>query len=49
MTIQAETARLVRDKLASEYKAITVERVVIGVFFSGVKLSNGQPAARCPV
>jgi uncharacterized protein (DUF4213/DUF364 family) len=41
MTILNETARLVKDKLASEYEAITVERVMIGVFFSGVKLSNG--------
>ena len=41
MTILNETARLVKDKLASEYEAITVERVMIGIFFSGVKLSNG--------
>ena len=41
MTILNETARLVKDKLASEYEAITVERVMIGVFFSGVKLSDG--------
>lgn len=41
MTILNETARLVKDKLASEYEAITVERVMIGMFFSGVKLSNG--------
>ena len=41
MTILDETARLAKDKLASEYEAITVERVTIGVFFSGVKLSNG--------
>ena len=41
MTILNETARLVKDKLASEYEAVTVERVMIGMFFSGVKLSNG--------
>ena len=41
VTILDETARLAKDKLASEYEAITVERVTIGVFFSGVKLSNG--------
>jgi uncharacterized protein (DUF4213/DUF364 family) len=41
MTILNETARLVKDKLASEYEALTVERVMIGMFFSGVKLSNG--------
>ena len=41
MTILNETARLVKDKLASQYEALTVERVMIGMFFSGVKLSNG--------
>ena len=41
MTILSETARLVKDKLASEYEALTVERIIIGMFFSGVKLSNG--------
>ncbi len=42
MTILDETARLVKEKLAAEYEAISVERVVIGVFFSGIKLSNGS-------
>ena len=32
MTILAETARLVKEKLAAEYEAIRVERAVIGVF-----------------
>lgn len=41
MTILNETAGLVKAKLASEYEAITIERVMIGIFFSGVKLSNG--------
>jgi len=41
MTLLDETARLAKKKLAAEYEAITVERVVIGIFFSGVKLSNG--------
>ncbi|KKL12553.1 hypothetical protein LCGC14_2534600, partial [marine sediment metagenome] len=41
MTILNETARLVKDKLALEYDTITIERVMIGVFFTGVKLSNG--------
>ena len=41
MTILNETARLVKDKLASGYDAVTIERVMIGMFFSGVKLSNG--------
>lgn len=42
MTILDETARLVKEKLAADYEAISVERVVIGVFFSGIKLSNGS-------
>jgi uncharacterized protein (DUF4213/DUF364 family) len=41
MSILKETAGLVKAKLASEYEAITIERVTIGMFFSGVKLSNG--------
>jgi uncharacterized protein (DUF4213/DUF364 family) len=41
MTILDETARLAKDKLAAGYEAISIERVVIGLFFSGVKLSNG--------
>lgn len=41
MTILNETARRVKDKLASEFETITIEQAVIGVFFTGVKLSNG--------
>jgi uncharacterized protein (DUF4213/DUF364 family) len=41
MTILNETAQQVQDILASEYDTITIERVMIGVFFTGVKLSNG--------
>ena len=41
MTILNETAQQVQDILASEYNTITIERVMIGVFFTGVKLSNG--------
>jgi uncharacterized protein len=41
MTILKETARLVKNRLALEYEGITLERVVMGVFFTGVKLSNG--------
>lgn len=41
MTILEETARLVKAKLAKEYESITLERAVVGVFFSAVKLSNG--------
>ena len=41
MTILIETARLLKDKLAIEYDTITIERVTIGLFFTGVKLSSG--------
>ena len=41
MTILNETARLVKDKLAIEYEAITIERAMVGVFFTGIKLSSG--------
>ena len=41
MTILNETAQEVKDKLALEYDTITIQRVMIGVFFTGVKLSNG--------
>jgi uncharacterized protein (DUF4213/DUF364 family) len=41
MTILNETAQEVKDKLALEYDTITIERVMIGVFFTSVKLSNG--------
>lgn len=41
MTILNETAQLVKDKLVLEYDTITIERVMIGLFFTGVKLSKG--------
>jgi uncharacterized protein (DUF4213/DUF364 family) len=41
MTILNETAQQAQDLLASEYTTLTIERVMIGVFFTGVKLSNG--------
>jgi len=41
MTILIETAQLLKDKLALEYDTISIERVMIGLFFTGVKLSNG--------
>ena len=37
----ATTARI----LGAELDAITIERVVVGVFFTGVKLSNGAAGA----
>ncbi|MGD2099015.1 MAG: DUF364 domain-containing protein [Desulfobacterales bacterium] len=41
MTILIETAQLLKDKLTLEYDTLTIERVMIGLFFTGVKLSNG--------
>ena len=41
MTILNETAQQVKNVLGLEYDTTTVERVMIGVFFTGVKLSNG--------
>ena len=37
-----ETETRVREIMGAEIKSITVERAVFGLFFSGVKLSNGQ-------
>jgi uncharacterized protein (DUF4213/DUF364 family) len=41
MSILEETARLVKARMGAEYNALTVERVMMGLFFTGVKLSNG--------
>lgn len=40
--ILAETVQLIEQKLGSELDTITVARAVLGLFFSGVKLSSGQ-------
>jgi uncharacterized protein len=37
-----ETARLLKGLLGNETDLITIERIVIGVFYSGVKLSDGS-------
>ncbi|GLC80801.1 Rossmann-like domain-containing protein [Lacrimispora brassicae] len=37
-----ETTALVQNCLGSDLESITVERAVFGLFFSGVKLSNGM-------
>jgi uncharacterized protein len=39
--ILVETIDRIRDILGDELETLTVERAVIGIFFSGVKLSNG--------
>ena len=40
MSILAETAEVVKERLP-DLESLTVERLVIGVFFTGVRLSNG--------
>jgi len=39
--ILRETQEIILEALGDEIKAITLERMVIGLFFTGVKLSNG--------
>jgi uncharacterized protein (DUF4213/DUF364 family) len=41
MRILEETAILVKDKLGNDYQNISIEKLTIGLFFTGVKLSNG--------
>ena len=41
MNILTETARLAEKKLGADFDRLAVERLVIGLFFTGVKLSNG--------
>jgi len=41
MSILNETAQLVKNRLSSEIDTITIQRLTIGLFFTGVKLSNG--------
>ena len=40
-SILAETLEAIHHGLQGEAAAVTVERVVVGLFFTGVKLSNG--------
>ena len=40
--ILQETVARIGDVLGDELKNLTVERAVVGIFFSGVKLSNGM-------
>lgn len=42
MTILEEVAGLVKKNLDNEISDIAIERLVIGLFFTGVKLSNGH-------
>ncbi len=41
MTILQSTAQLVKQKLGAEFEKLTIDRLAVGLFFSGVKLSNG--------
>lgn len=41
MTILIETAQLVKEKLQGDLDGLAVERAVVGIFFTGVKLTNG--------
>lgn len=41
MTILEETKDLVKEKIGKEYNSLFVEKAVIGLFFTAVKLSNG--------
>ena len=40
MSILNEAAQLTKDRLGDDFKHLTVERLVVGLFFTGVKLSN---------
>jgi len=41
MAILEEAAHLVKKQLGSDFENLTIERLVVGLFFTGVKLSNG--------
>lgn len=41
-TLLMETVAHLRSMLGSEMDQLTIERAVIGIFFSGIKLSNGE-------
>jgi uncharacterized protein (DUF4213/DUF364 family) len=41
-SILEETLAEIRDLLGSDFETITIERVVIGIFFTGIKLSDGS-------
>jgi uncharacterized protein len=39
--ILEETAALVKDKIGEDFQNLTIEKAIVGLFFTGVKLSNG--------
>lgn len=42
LTLLRESVSLIRQRLGKELEDITIERAVLGLFFSGVKLSTGH-------
>jgi hypothetical protein len=49
MIILEEAARLVKDRLVPGYEALTLERVMMDLFFIGVKLSKTAFSSREPL
>ncbi len=41
MEILQSTAQLVKQKLGAEFEQLAIDRVAVGLFFTGVKLTNG--------
>ena len=41
-SILTEIIQEIQEILGSDFDSITIERVVIGIFFTGVKLSDGS-------
>ncbi len=41
MAILDDAAQLVKKSLGDDFQGLTIERLVVGLFFTGVKLSNG--------
>ena len=46
MAILDQAAQLAKQKLGDDFHVLTIERSVVGLFFTGVKLSNGAGGAR---
>jgi uncharacterized protein (DUF4213/DUF364 family) len=44
-TILSETITAIRDTIADEFETVRIERAVVGLFFTGVKLSTGHAGA----
>jgi uncharacterized protein len=46
--ILRETAQEIREILGESLEALTLERIVFGLFYTGVKLSNGAGGSASP-